>query len=102
MSQEVGNEIKRIANGLISSLKIGDYEVGTVTDPSGPIIQLEGNQGPLPAAAVSVPDYLRKYSVEVSGAVTGTLEIDNSLKAGDKVYVLRKTGGQKFLIIGRI
>ena len=58
MSVELGNELKGMISGYIEAKKLSDVSVATVIDPSGPIIQIEGNEGPLPAAAVSVPDYL--------------------------------------------
>lgn len=107
MSVELGNELKGMISGYIEAKKLSDVSVATVIDPSGPIIQIEGNEGPLPAAAVSVPDYLSEYDVEISGTFhgeehSGTLTINNGLKRGDRVYISRKTGGQKFVIIGRV
>lgn len=107
MSVELANALKEVSDKLMSTKKLCDFGVATVVDPEGPIIQLEGNQGPLPEGSVSVPDYLKSYEVEVSGEFhgeghSGTLTVDNSLKEGDKVYFVRQTGGQKYLIIGRI
>lgn len=102
MSKELNDAFKTLVDRQIDYMSICDFGEATVLDPSGPIIQIDGNQGPLPAAAVMVPDYLKSFDVEVSGAVSGTLTINNGLKAGDAVYYIRQTGAQKFLIIGRI
>lgn len=107
MSVELGNAFKELVDGQIGSMSICDFGEATVVDPNGPIIQIEGNQGPLPAAAVMVPDYLKAFDVEITGTFhgeshSGTLTIDNSLKLGDAVYYVRQTGAQKYLIIGRI
>lgn len=102
MSVELGNAFKELVASQIDVMSICDFGEATVVDPNGPIIQIEGNQGPLPAAAVMVPDYLKSFDVEVTGATSGTLTIDNSLKLGDSVYYIRQTGAQKFLIIGRV
>lgn len=107
MSVELANALKEMADGLISTKKLCDFGIATVTDPEKPLIQLDGNQGPLPEGCVSVPDYLKTYEVQVSGEFhgedhSGALTVDNSLKMGDKVYFVRQTGAQKYLIIGRI
>lgn len=107
MSIELGDVLKEVVGNQIDSMSICDFGEATIIDPNGPIIQIEGNQGPLPAASVMVPDYLKTFDVEVSGdfhgeSHSGTLTIDNSLKAGDTVYYVRQTGAQKYLLIGRI
>lgn len=122
MSVELAQALKGLTNDLITSKKISDYELATVIkiEDGKPIIQLDGSQGPLPKAAVSVPDYLSEYEVEIKAGeldtiaeeavegplklteITGKLTIDNSLKEQDRIYVLGKTGGQKYLVLGRI
>ena len=122
MSVELAKALKGLTDDLISSKKISDYEIATVIkiEEGKPVLQLDGSQGPLPKAAVSVPDYLSEYEVEITKGeldttaegvengplklkdITGKITIDNSLKEQDKVYVLGKTGGQKFLVLGRI
>lgn len=124
MSQEVGNKLKAITANLIKSMKISDYSIGTVIrlEDGDPIIQLDSSQGPLPKACVAIPDYMKVYEVELTDgeieadveggqidgdhirlkSVKGKITIDNSLKKDDKIYVLGKTGGQKYLVLGRI
>ena len=107
MSVELGNALMELVANQIDTMSMCDFGEATVMDPDGPIIQIEGNQGPLPAAAVMVPDYLKTFDVEITGTFhgeehSGTLTIDNSLKSGDAVYYIRQTGAQKYLIVGRI
>lgn len=104
MSVEIGNEIKAIAKGVINGMSLSDIIDATVVDvtPDGPVVQIDNNINPLPAAAVAVPDYLGSYTVTVSGAASGELTIDNSLKKGDLVYMIRRGGGQKYLVLGRV
>lgn len=107
MSKELNDAFKTLVNGQIGEMSICDFGEATVLNPDGPIIQIEANQGPISSQAVMVPDYLKKFDVEVTGTFhgeshSGTLTIDNSLKAGDAVYYIRQTGAQKYLIIGRI
>lgn len=102
MSKELNDAFKALVDSQIDHMSICDFGEATVLNPVGPVIQIEANQGPLPVSAVMVPDYLKSFEVEVSGAANGKLTINNGLKKGDAVYYIRQTGAQKFLIIGRI
>lgn len=37
-----------------------------------------------------------------SGTCQVTVTIDNSLKVGDKVHIIRQKGGRRFLVVGRL
>lgn len=131
MSREVANKIKEITAGLVQSMNISDYKVGTVVriEDDVPIVQLDGSEGPLPKPSVVVPDYLSIYQVAlvkkkdeyieakfeiIEGdtelaidkikltEIEGLITIDNRLKENDRIYLLEKTGGQRYLVLGRI
>lgn len=49
-----------------------------------------------------VPDYLTDRTVPVTvGGESGMAVIPGALKAGDRVVLLRKSGGQKYIVIGK-
>lgn len=101
-----------------------DLRIGTVTSIKPLKVQVS-TQFTLPASLLIVPQHLTKYTVDVtvdwdtqsksggsgesafsshSHEINGTkkMTIDNSLKVGDKVALLRKQGGQSYLILDRI
>ena len=101
-----------------------DLRVGTVTSAKPLKVQVS-SQFILPESLLIVPQHLTNYKVSVtvdwntenkSGGssysefeshnhgITGTKEItiNNSLKVGDKVGLLRKQGGQSYFILDRI
>lgn len=102
MSLELDSLLKESVTNVINATKPTDAIVGTVVE-TGPVrIQLDNFQGPLPAKAIDIPDSFDKYTVQVTGATDGELVIDNSLKVGDKVHLIKKQGAQKYLVIGRV
>lgn len=79
-----------------------DVCFGTVIGQSPLTIEVEALKLPLSEKQLIVPDYLtdRVIQVEVDGK-TGTGLIPGALKAGDRVILAMKTGGQKYVVIGK-
>lgn len=101
-----------------------DLRIGTVTSVKPLKVQIS-NQLTIPSSLLVVPEHLTDHEIEVemdwtttdtSGGgtyeafashnhkVTGKkkMKVYNALKKNDKVALLRKAGGQQFLIIDRI
>lgn len=102
---ELGNSLKTLIGNYSTSTRPIDFYFATMVTPTQ--IQLDPSQGPIPEALCIIPEWLRTFKVNITGTFhgeshTGELQIDNSLKAGDKVIVLQKTGGQKYLVLGRL
>ncbi len=95
-----GNKLKMLIESYVGNSRPTDFYFGTMITPTQ--VQLDSSQGPLPESCCIIPEFLRSYTATVSGAASGEITIDNSLKAGDKVVVLQKPGGQKYLILGRL
>ena len=100
-----GNKLKTLIDGYVGSTRPTDFYFATMVTPTQ--IQLDSSQGPIPEQLVIIPEHLRSFKVNIEGNFhgeghSGELTIDNSLKTGDRVIVLQKPGGQKYLILGRL
>ena len=100
-----GNKLKTLIDSYVGNTRPTDFYFGTMVSPTQ--VQLDSSEGPLPESCCIIPESLKTYKVQVEGdfhgeSHSGELTIDNSLKAGDKVIVLQKPGGQKYLILERL
>jgi hypothetical protein len=124
MSSGLIDVIKRASLDAMNNAQMCDLRFGTVTSTSPLKVQVT-NRFTIPESLLIVPKHLTDYKVDVeidwstetkSGgsdysafashnhAVTGTktMTVKNALKVGDKVALLRKTGGQSYFILDRI
>jgi hypothetical protein len=53
----------------------------------------------VPDSALILTGMVSKYSVEVEGQ--GKITLDNSLKVGEQVILIRVDGGQKYIVLDR-
>lgn len=104
-----------MASGLLEVMKLAsqqaneagqptDLRIGTVTSVSPLKVQVS-SQFTLPSALLIVPQHLTDYKVKIrmeDATEDKEMTIKNALKKGDKVAMLRKQGGQSYLIIDRI
>ncbi len=102
---DVGNKLKMLIGNYTDSTNPADIFFATMVTPTQ--IQLDSTEGPLPESLVIIPEYLSSFTVPIKGNFhgedhEGELEIDNSLKAGDRVVGLSKAGITKYLILGRL
>lgn len=79
-----------------------DLCFGTVTSTAPLTVTIEDLKLPLTKKQLVVPDYLadRIITVKVDGK-TGTGLLPGALNVGDRVILMMKTGGQKYVIIGK-
>ena len=124
MSSGLVEVMKKASMDAMDNAQMCDLRFGTVVSTSPLKVQIT-NQFTLPSSLLIVPQHLTNYSVAVavnwntedtsggSGedsfashnhgvAGTKTMAIYNALKVGDKVALLRKTGGQSYFILDRI
>lgn len=79
-----------------------DICFGTVAAVGPLSVDIEELKLTLGEAQLLVPDYLTDRIVPVTvGGVSGTAAILGALKAGDRVILLRKSGGQRYVVIGK-
>lgn len=116
--------MKRAALDAMDSGQPTDLRYGTVTSVK-PLKVKVSSQLTLPSALLVVPEHLTNHTVSVtidwdtgnksggSGELafashnhnvsgTKTMTINNALKVGDKVALIRKHGGQSYFILDRI
>ena len=116
--------MKRASMDAMDANQMCDLRFGTVVSVSPLKVQIT-NQFTIPESLLIVPQQLTNHTLEVSTtwntentgggsgddsfashnhAINGTkkLTINNALKVGDKVALLRKTGGQSYFILDRI
>lgn len=106
--------MKRASLDAMDANQMCDLRFGKVVSISPLKVQIT-NQFTIPSSLLIVPEHLTKRSIPViidldptktstdtSGVGNRVITIDNSLKVGDKVALLRKTGGQSYYILDRI
>lgn len=94
--------IKKAAVEAVEGEKPTGVLFGTVTATSPLTVNVE-QKLTLLSEMLIVPKSLTDFSVTaVVNDETFTLKINNSLKNGDKVLLLRMQGGQRFVIIDKL
>lgn len=116
--------VKLAAQQMMDNSKMCDLTFGKVTSVSPLKVQIT-NMLTLPQSVLIVPKHLTDYTVDItvdwttenkSGGsgessfashnhdINGKkqIKVHNALKVGDKVALIRKTGGQSYYILDRI
>lgn len=97
------NGMKRLALQTYENSQPCDVCFGTVISVEPISVIIEQMKSPLVASQLIICDHLKKRKYPVSiGAEKGTVEIPSELQNGSKVVMLRKSGGQKYLILSTI
>lgn len=91
--------IRRIAVQTVNSMNLTKAVIGTVQSIE-PLMVFIDAKLTLPAECLIVPAYLKPIEAYTEGEYPVKVKIDNVLKSGDKVILLRMQGGQKFVIMG--
>lgn len=94
---------RAVKNAALQAIKESDpanAKFGTVVSID-PITIDAGYKQPIGAPLIIIPEYFqRKEYTVTNGSHTHTVTIDNSLKIGDKVVMLRMIGGQRHIVLG--
>lgn len=94
--------IKKLAMSALENSQPSDVCFGTVSAVNPLAVRIEDLKMTLGAALVVVPDYLKDWSMPVTvDGKSGTGVLPWGLKPGDRVILLKKAGGQKYVILGR-
>lgn len=96
------NGVVKLAMNAYKASQPCDVCFGTVMASAPLSVTIEDLKLPLTEKQLIVPEYLtdRTITVKVDGK-TGTGLIPGTLKAGDRVILMMKTGGQRYVIIGK-
>lgn len=102
MSTGLIDIMKRASLSAMDNAQMCDLRYGTVVSTSPLRIQVT-NVLTIPAALLVVPRHLTNYTVSVRlDDEYKEMRVNNALKTGDKVALLRKQGGQSYFILDRI
>lgn len=94
--------IQNVAQECVKNLKMADIAIGTVLT-AGPLsVQIDDSDLVLPGAALLLTDSVSARIENVQGGQGGTVQVQYSLKAGDKVIMVRAIGGQKYVILSKV
>ena len=94
--------IKKAALDAIENSQMCDFRYGEVINVS-PIKVKTTNNLIIPSSLLVVPEHLTDRAIEmVIDDEVKTVIINESLKLGDNVVLLRKQGGQSYFILDRI
>lgn len=94
--------IQAIVQETIQSLKPADLAFGTVKSTSPLAVQLQTTMQDIPAAALVLTAGVVYRQADVIGGGGGHVIINEGLQAGDKVVMLRVSGGQRYILLSKI
>ena len=98
MSSGLLEIVKQATLNVIENEKMCDLRFGEVVSINPLKIKLTP-QLTLPSSVLIVPRHLTRYQILLNDS---NVTIDNSLKLGDKVALIRKQGGQSYFVLDRI
>lgn len=94
--------IKRTALEAFANEQPCDLRYGTVINNNPLQIRIT-NLLVIPSAVLVIPEHLTNRNVNITiDGEEKTMTVQNELKVGDKVALLRKQGGQSYFILDRI
>lgn len=94
--------IKRIAMDAVRASKPCDYEIGTVTRTS-PLVIKKSNEIEIDEDFLHLAESVTDHEIELEiNNITQKYKVNNALKVGEKVLMIRKNGGQEFMIVDRV
>ena len=92
--------VKEAAVQAVLSKKPCDYIVGTVTSAKPLKIKLsEGDGLVLSADFIHLAQNVTDYTLRTD---SGNIHVNNALKKGDRVLMVRKWGGQDYIVIDKV
>lgn len=106
---ELAKVIKTLAKEQNDADSPATVCTGTVVSASPLSVQVD-QRFTISAGNLIIPQHLTNYTVSAAGSTASSdghthtissITINNALKAGDKVVLIRQAGGQKYLIIDR-
>lgn len=94
---------QQIVQNCIDGMKLTDLVFGTVQSTSPLSVQIESTMQAIPASALVLTENVvaRSYTGTTSDGASFTVPIFPGLLPGDKVVMLRTSGGQRFVILSK-
>ncbi len=94
--------IQNIIQENIKGQKLADIAYGTVKGTNPLAVQLQATMQDIPAAAIVETVGVKYKQSDVIGGNGGYVVINEGLKAGDKVAMLRVSGGQRYILLSKV
>lgn len=103
MSQLIYNDLKSIIYECIGTSNPSDVIQGSVVSADPLQIEVDKNTELYPPSCFLVPENLTDYktSIVIDG-IAKEITVNNALKPGDGVYMIKCHGGQNLLVLDRI
>lgn len=86
----------------VKGMKPADIMTGTVLSTAPLSVQPDVSMPPLPAAALIQTWSVLPRTVSVQGGDGGTVVVNPGLQTGNKVLMLRVSGGQRYIILSTL
>lgn len=94
--------MRKIAMNAYQNSQPCDISFGTVVSAEPLEIKIEELKLTIGKNQIVILDCLTDRTIGVTvGGESGTAVLPGALKAGDRVVLLRKAGGQKYIVFGR-
>ena len=94
--------LQRIIMESLKASKLSDIAYGTVVSVSPVRIQLQTTMQAIPEAAIVLTSNVIAKTAPVQGGEGGIVVINEGLAAGDKVVMLRASGGQRYIVRSKV
>ena len=94
--------LQKINQEGMKASKLTDIAYGTVKSSSPIKIQLQTTMQDIPSSAIVLTSAVIEKTAAVQGGNGGTVVINEGLAAGDKVVMLRVSGGQRFIVLSKV
>ncbi|MEG0416391.1 MAG: DUF2577 family protein [Erysipelothrix sp.] len=105
MSKSLGESIRNIVKNYVDDSNPADYVYATIVSigTSSCSIKLEKTGTTIPSSMVDIPAGLSKKEIKIKiEGIIYDAEVDAQLKIGDRVMVVKKLGGQKYAVVGKV
>ena len=99
---ELMGVLQQIAQNTMKAMKPTEKATGTVISAAPLSVQSDITMQPIPASALVLTDSVIERTVPVVGGAGGTVKVQEGLKAGDKVLMLRVQHGNQYIILSKI
>lgn len=86
----------------VKGMKMPDMATGTVVTAEPLTVQPDLMLPPIPAAALVLTSAVKAKTAPVQGGQGGTVVVSEGLIPGDKVLMLKVSGGNRYLVLSKL
>ncbi len=100
MSELIG-VVQQIVQNAMEGVKLTDIATGTVASASPLTVQVDATMQVISEKALLLTDGVKYRTASVQGGNGGSVVINDGLKTGDKVLMLRVSKGQRYIVLSK-